>query len=110
MFPSFFHQMNMAKLPMHRDLAGFNFITSSAGACLVSGTPLLSHSFDAKSFRGSLRAFRRMATASIQQGVGVRFCRVQPTLPLLCLNSFERSWQPWKANTRWRMVAKTNER
>ena len=30
------HQMNMAKLPMHRDLAGFDFSASSADARLVS--------------------------------------------------------------------------
>lgn len=30
------HQMNMAKLPMHRDLAGFNF---SADARLIRGWP-----------------------------------------------------------------------
>jgi DNA replication protein DnaC len=29
------HQMNMAKLPMHRDLAGFDFSASSADARLV---------------------------------------------------------------------------
>ena len=29
------HQMNMAKLPMHRDLAGFDFSSSSADARLV---------------------------------------------------------------------------
>ncbi|WP_122333852.1 ATP-binding protein, partial [Pseudomonas amygdali] len=29
------HQMNMAKLPMHRDLAGFEFSASSADARLV---------------------------------------------------------------------------
>ncbi|CAE6882784.1 transposase [Pseudomonas marincola] len=30
------HQMNMAKLPMHRDLAGFDFSASSADARLIS--------------------------------------------------------------------------
>jgi DNA replication protein DnaC len=30
------YQMNMAKLPMHRDLAGFDFIVSSADARLVT--------------------------------------------------------------------------
>jgi hypothetical protein len=30
------HQMNMAKLPMHRDLAGFDFSASSADARLVN--------------------------------------------------------------------------
>ncbi|MBH9408978.1 IS21-like element ISPst3 family helper ATPase IstB, partial [Pseudomonas aeruginosa] len=30
------HQMNMAKLPMHRDLAGFDFSASSADARLLS--------------------------------------------------------------------------
>ncbi len=29
------HQMNMAKLPMHRDLAGFDFSASSADARLI---------------------------------------------------------------------------
>ena len=30
------HQMNMAKLPMHRDMAGFYFSASSADARLIS--------------------------------------------------------------------------
>lgn len=30
------HQMNMAKLPMHRDLAGFDFSASSADARLAN--------------------------------------------------------------------------
>ena len=30
------HQMNMAKLPMHRDLASFDFNASSADARLIS--------------------------------------------------------------------------
>ncbi|POP62454.1 AAA family ATPase, partial [Pseudomonas amygdali pv. morsprunorum] len=36
------HQMNMAKLPMHRDLAGFDFSASSADARLVSDLSSLS--------------------------------------------------------------------
>jgi len=36
------HQMNMAKLPMHRDLAGFDFSASSADARLVRNYPALS--------------------------------------------------------------------
>jgi DNA replication protein DnaC len=34
--------MNMAKLPMHRDLAGFDFSASSADARLVSDIESLS--------------------------------------------------------------------
>ena len=30
------HQMNMAKLPMHRDLSGFDFSASSADERLIS--------------------------------------------------------------------------
>ena len=34
------HQMNMAKLPMHRDLPGFGFSASSADARLVKELPV----------------------------------------------------------------------
>ncbi|WP_411741823.1 hypothetical protein [Pseudomonas sp. GL-B-19] len=58
--------MNMAKLPMHRDLAYFDFSTSSADARLASGTPLLSLSTiaDAKNQQAALGQFSISANRS----------------------------------------------
>jgi DNA replication protein DnaC len=94
------HQMNMAKLPMHRDLAGFDFNASCADACLIKDLSSLEFTDTAQNvvfIGGPGTGKTHLATALAVSGITTHNKRVRFYSTVDLVNLLEREKYDGKA-------------
>ena len=94
------HQMNMAKCPVHRDLAGFDFVASCADQNLITDLATLSFADTAQNvvlIGGPGTGKTHLATAIAVSGIASKGKRVRFYSTVDLVNSLEREKRDGKA-------------